>query len=77
MITGNVWVLTEPDVNARRNGLLLANTSVTVVAAIGDWVEVEWLVEELGTTARGWVLQQWIDLAEPINESIITPVPTP
>ncbi len=72
---GNVWVLEEPDVYDKRTGMLLKDTSVTLLAVYGDWVQLEWTVAETGAVKQGWILRRWIELAQPIPESLITPTP--
>lgn len=72
---GHVWARPAPDENAPLQIVLLQDTPVTVLAAYGDWLEVEWLTS-FGWQ-RGWVPSRWITLREPIAPERITPTATP
>lgn len=74
---GNIWVLEEPNVYDKRTGMLLNDTPVILLSSYGDWIELEWLVEETNSIKQGWILARWVELVQPIPKNIITPMVNP
>lgn len=73
--SGHVWARPSPDDNAPLRLVLIQDTPVTVLAAYGAWLEVEWVTES--GLQRGWVPGRWITLRDPIAPERITPTATP
>jgi hypothetical protein len=72
---GNVWTRHTPDRFEPHVEVLLKNTPVTVLAAYGRWLDVEWT--DGAGYHRGWVPMYWITLVKQVNPALITPTVAP
>jgi hypothetical protein len=72
---GHVWVRAVPEYISPHVEVLFMKTPVTVLAAYGKWLEVEWFADD--GPHRGWVPAIWITLVEPVESSLITPTIVP
>jgi hypothetical protein len=70
---GNVWSRGAPSLESPVANVLPIETAVTVRAAFGPWIEVEWTTA--AGTQRGWVPARWIALDTSIPPGLITPGP--
>lgn len=62
---GSVWVRAEPDGTIDPIAAILVNTPVNIISQQGEWTEIEW--EANGSTLRGWIPSQWLNLSEGSN----------
>ena len=73
--SGHVWIRDIPDATAPHIEVLFDNTPITVLAAYGPWVKVEW--QDAKGRHEGWVPARWVTLLEPIPVERVTPTITP
>lgn len=73
--SGHVWTRRVPDRMKPHFEVLIKGTPVTVLAAYGRWLEVEWT--DSAGVHRGWVPVYWITLVEPVQPDLITPAMVP
>lgn len=70
---GNVWAREVPDFDAPQVVAIEIDTPLTVRAAFGEWVQVEWQTSE--GVQLGWVPVRWVTLQAPVPPALITPAP--
>jgi len=74
IMTGNVWLRSEPDLDAERLGLILSRgRPVEILEVDDDWYLVEW-TPITGTQVIGWSPAQWVGTITDIPENFaVTP----
>lgn len=70
---GNVWAREAPDFEAPQVVAIAIDTPLTVRAAFGEWVQVEWQTPE--GARLGWVPVRWVTFQAPVPPALITPTP--
>lgn len=73
-LVGNTWVFESPQVGARTNQVVLAGTSVIVLAVSGEWAKIEWINER--GVQQGWIYLRWLTLQATIPANVVTPTAT-
>lgn len=68
---GNVWARTAPDFALPQIIAVEDNTTLTVRAAFGEWLQIEW--QTAAGTQVGWVPARWVQLQAPVPSAFITP----
>ena len=67
----SVWARDEPDLEAPTTFALPANTAVTILAQIDEWVQVEW--QDNRGTHLGWIGIRWLVIDGAPLSNVATP----
>ncbi|MBL8045157.1 MAG: hypothetical protein JNL09_01375 [Anaerolineales bacterium] len=70
---GNVWARNDPNFDLPQIIAIEINTALTVRAAFGEWLQVEWQTPDGAQV--GWVPARWVQLQAPVPAAFITPAP--
>ncbi|MCB0209558.1 MAG: SH3 domain-containing protein [Anaerolineae bacterium] len=77
LMTGNVWVRENPDLNSDRLGLIIElGQPVTILAVFDNWYRIRWSPQP-DAEVVGWVPAEWVGTTTALPDWLVTPTANP
>ncbi|MCB0195113.1 MAG: hypothetical protein KDJ65_24410 [Anaerolineae bacterium] len=77
LMTGNVWVRENPDLDSDRLGLIIERGQpITILAVFDNWYRIRWAPQP-DAEVIGWVPAEWVGTTTALPDWLVTPTANP